>query len=208
MQKNVLVHTSTNLKQSSIRLHIPIAGLFNFNFWSQYVSQAYLQSAESLMPYIYLRNFREFKLSKEYLLKLLKPLHGLTDSRNYRHTTSTRHLRKEIEMVPIFLDPASFFIKQKERCKELSDAMLMTQVQPDVNKLRKKENVSKNDLSANKENFLSFSFLEWRLRHVQMVLFKLIKNHLPRRFNNFQCIAVFRLSVETLGHCLAGVHFP
>lgn len=109
IEKHLLVHTSTNLRQSSVRLLLSIAALFGFRIWSQDVSQAYLQSAEKLMRDIYVVPKKEFHLSKAVLLKLLKPLYGLTDSGDYWHATLTNHLRKNLEMVPTFSDPALFF---------------------------------------------------------------------------------------------------
>lgn len=109
IEKHMLVHSSSNLKQSSIRILLSIAALFGFHIWSQDVSQAYLQSAERLMRDIYVKPSKEFRLPKDTLLKLLKPLYGLSDSGDYWYSTFTRHLKDDLHMTPTFSDPALFF---------------------------------------------------------------------------------------------------
>ena len=108
-EKNLLVHSSPNLKQSSIRLLLAQAATFGFQIWSQDVRQAYLQSAERLMREIYVRPTKEFKLSHDQLLRLLKPLYGLADSGDYWHITFSSHLRRDLQMIPTLNDLSLFF---------------------------------------------------------------------------------------------------
>lgn len=93
IEKNILVHNSTNLRQGSIRVLVAIVAVFGFRIWSQDVSQAYLQSAEKLMHDVYVKPTKEFHLSDTHLLKLLKPLYGLADSGDYWHATFSKHLQ-------------------------------------------------------------------------------------------------------------------
>ena len=109
LDKNYLVYSSSNLKQSSIRIILSIASLFRFHVWSQDITHAYLQSASKLMRNIYVKPTKQFKLSKDSLLKLLKPFYGLTDSGDYWHNTFTSHIREDLHMVPTISDPALFF---------------------------------------------------------------------------------------------------
>lgn len=63
VEKNILVHNSTNLRQGSIRVLVAIAAIFGSRLWSQDVSRSYLRSGEKLMRDVYVKTTKEFKLS-------------------------------------------------------------------------------------------------------------------------------------------------
>lgn len=88
---------------------LSIAALFEFNVWSQDVIQAYVQAAEKIMGEIYIIPTKDFKLSKDVLLKLLKPLYGLCDSGDSWHSTFTQHLKDDLLMTPTLSDSELFF---------------------------------------------------------------------------------------------------
>lgn len=108
-EKSVMVHNSTNLRQSSIRTITALAAIFGFRVWSQGVSQAYLQSADKLLREVYVKPTKEFRLAPNQLLKLLKPLYGLTDAGDYWDLTMVRHLKEDIGMSQTNLDISLFF---------------------------------------------------------------------------------------------------
>lgn len=108
-EKNLLVYTSSNIKHTSLRLLLCLASLFGFNIWSQDVSQAYIQSAQKLLRDIYIKPAKEFHLSKDTLLKLLKPLYGLCDSGDYWYSTITNFITDDMHMQPKLSDAALFF---------------------------------------------------------------------------------------------------
>lgn len=108
-EKHKLVHPSTTLRHSSIRLLTAIAEMFGFRVWSQDVTQAYLQSADKVMRDVYLKPSKEFKLDKNRLLKLLKPLYGLSDDAgDYWDATIMRHLKEDLNMSQSALDICFF----------------------------------------------------------------------------------------------------
>lgn len=74
--KNILVHTSTTVKYSSTTLLVALAECFVFLIWSQDISQAYLQSESELIRDVYLNPGKDLEISRDKLLKLLRPLYG------------------------------------------------------------------------------------------------------------------------------------
>ena len=78
-EKNIIIHNSTNPRQSSIRTLIESVVVSGSRLLSQDVLQAYLQSAKKLMCEVYFRPTEQFKLSADLLHKLLKPRYGLSD---------------------------------------------------------------------------------------------------------------------------------
>jgi hypothetical protein len=112
VEKQWLVHNSPSLRQGSIKLLVALAAIFGFRIWSLDVSQAYLQSAETLMRDVYLdpKHDRDvFHLSSEQCLKLLRPLYGLADSGDYWHSTFLKHTKSDLEMITTFTDASFFF---------------------------------------------------------------------------------------------------
>jgi hypothetical protein len=102
VEKHWLVHNSPSLRQGSIKLLVALAAIFGFRIWSLDVSQAYLQSAETLMRDVYLdpKHDRDvFHLSSEQCLKLLRPLYGLADSGDYWHSTFLKHTKSDLKMM-------------------------------------------------------------------------------------------------------------
>jgi Reverse transcriptase (RNA-dependent DNA polymerase) len=81
--KTRIVHDAKTSRISSARLLVGLAAVFGFRLFSVDVTQAYLKSAFKLMPDVYVTPTDEFELRTDHVLKLLKPLYGLSDSGGY-----------------------------------------------------------------------------------------------------------------------------
>ncbi|MEM1283154.1 MAG: reverse transcriptase domain-containing protein [Chlamydiota bacterium] len=108
-EKDFLVHNTTNIQQSSIRTIVCLAAVMGFMIWSHDVSQAYLQSAEKLLREVYLKPSKEFELSSNELLQLLRPLYGLADSGDYWGATFSSHIKNDLGMTATVADMSMFF---------------------------------------------------------------------------------------------------
>lgn len=113
--KNALVHTSTTVKHSSTRLLVALAACFGFRIWSQDISQAYLQSASELIRDVYLKPGKDLEIEGGKLLKLLRPLYGLSDSGDYWNTTFSDHIKNDLGMKATLEDYSFFFKKARKQ---------------------------------------------------------------------------------------------
>ena len=108
-KKDHLVHNSTTARQSSVRLLVAITAIMRFGVRTEDISQAYLQSARELLREVYLKPNRQLKVTAGYVLKLLRPLYGLGDSRDYWHATFAKHLSQDLGMKAVSCDVSLFF---------------------------------------------------------------------------------------------------
>jgi len=93
-EKDIMVRSSTNVQQRSLRLLFALASILGFKIWTQDVTQAYLQSAGTLERDVYIdKPAPELHLSSDQALKLLRPLYGLADSGDFWYRELSKHHR-------------------------------------------------------------------------------------------------------------------
>lgn len=107
--KTALVHEIATLRQHSNRGLVGLAEICGFRLFSTHVIQAYLQSAEKLMGDVHIKPTGEFELIQDKLFKLLKPVYGVTNSRDYRGSTINNHMMYNLNMKETTGDGAFFF---------------------------------------------------------------------------------------------------
>jgi Reverse transcriptase (RNA-dependent DNA polymerase) len=81
-EKRSIVHNSTAIKQSSVRLLLALTATLGFNVWTIDVNQAYLQAAVGLQRKIFTKP-DVLNLGEDEILQVIKPLYGLSDSGDY-----------------------------------------------------------------------------------------------------------------------------
>ena len=72
-EKDLLVHDSTTVRPSSIRLLLALAAAMDFEVWTQDISKAYLQFESSLKREVYIRPTKQLKMPTGKVLNLLRP---------------------------------------------------------------------------------------------------------------------------------------
>lgn len=73
------------------------------------VSQPYLQSAGTSLRDVYLKPSKEFEISSNEVVKLLKPLYGLAGSGDYWSATVSDHIKNDLGMEATAGDISLFF---------------------------------------------------------------------------------------------------
>jgi Reverse transcriptase (RNA-dependent DNA polymerase) len=103
-EKEIMVRSSTNIQQRSLRIVFALSGILGFKIWTQDVTQAYLQSAGTLARDVFINKpAPELGLNSEQALKLLRPLYGLADSGDFWYRELSQYHR-ELGMKPLTTD--------------------------------------------------------------------------------------------------------
>jgi Reverse transcriptase (RNA-dependent DNA polymerase) len=129
-----MVHTATNLSQTSTRLILALASIFGFDVWTTDICQAYLQSAEKLKKEIFLKT-DAVELGEGEFLQLVLPLYGLSESGDYWSQTLTDHHLTRIKFEQSPIDFSFFFKRIWKRLTGLSGSYvddLLRASHPDV----------------------------------------------------------------------------
>ena len=138
--KNRIVHNSTTLRHSSVRVWMALATIMGFDIWSSDVTQAYLQAGAKLQRKVFTRP-NILNLAQNELLQVILPLYGLTDSGDYWHETITKFHLNELRMKQLAGDFSFFFRKAANRLISMSgayvDDILQASLPSDKPKLQK-----------------------------------------------------------------------
>lgn len=85
-----------------------MAAVFGFSFWTQDVSQAFLQKEDPLISDVYVQPKEGIKLITGQMLKLSEPFYHLTDSEDYWDFKIKSHLKCGLRMEPLTGDLSCF----------------------------------------------------------------------------------------------------
>ena len=85
-----------------------LAIILDFHIWSQDVTQSYIQGHD-LTRDVYVRPAKEFGLPSNVLLKLEKPLYGLSESGDSWYCRYSTFLKDKMKVTPTDADPSFYF---------------------------------------------------------------------------------------------------
>ena len=161
-EKNLLIHNTTTLRQSSVRLLIAIAAICGFRLWSQDVTQAYLQSAEKRMRSVYMKPNKHdrghFHMTEDQLLHLLRPLYGLNDAGDYWHSTFSSHMLTDLNMTACTGDLSLFFKHVGERLCGLTGIYVDDQIGTGDAQFDKESRATERKFQSKAREYDSFKF--------------------------------------------------
>lgn len=107
--KHTMVQNSSSIQPESIRLLLFLAQTLDFNVWTADVTQAYLQSTDSLWPDIRAtRRIPEFDREYYQYLQLLKPKYVLCDAGDLKAAKMDKHHQLELGVSPLRSEPALY----------------------------------------------------------------------------------------------------
>ena len=93
-----------------------MASVFGFRIFTHDVTQAYLQNESTLTLDVLLNPKREdkfmFELRDGEILKLILPLCGMGDSKDYWIVTVDKHTKQDLGMRPMASDPSLYIVQQ------------------------------------------------------------------------------------------------
>lgn len=110
LERDVLVRRSTTLQQRGVRLIMAMAAIHGFKLWTTDVAQAYLQSQGQLGREIFIDNpAKEFELTADQALQLLRPLYGLSESGDHWYEELDKHHREDLQMKTLDSDHSLYY---------------------------------------------------------------------------------------------------
>jgi hypothetical protein len=93
---------------------VALAAILGFTIWSEDVTQAFVQSSGQLLRDVFVDPPPEMNLEPDLVLKLHKPLYGLSDAGDYWARTLTDHHRRDLKMTQTVTDGSLFFLRIAE----------------------------------------------------------------------------------------------
>lgn len=125
-----MVHSTSALQPSSVRLLLALAVLHGFDLYMSDVHQAYLQYAEAVDRRIFFKKLVfEYELDALNCFQLLKPLFGLCEFGYLWHQTLDHHQIKNFELEPLRSDPTLYTPMCDRRLRGLSEGCVDDRIQ-------------------------------------------------------------------------------
>lgn len=113
IEKPFIIHSTSTMNHSSLRLILSFASISGYPIWIQHVNQAYVQSDEPLRRPIYILPPKELRTSPEILRELLKLLCRVCISEDYWYETLKKFLTNKLNRFYLPSDKSIFITGSK-----------------------------------------------------------------------------------------------
>ena len=120
-KKDVIVNDCPTLMKFSFRLILFLTSLYSLKLCSRDVRQAYLQSESNSQREVHIKPPRGWKDQlKGYLLKVIKPLHGITEAGSYWIDAYLNFFLNDLETKGFVLDPCLLYLVKNSQLVGIS----------------------------------------------------------------------------------------
>lgn len=114
-EKDYIISDAPTLMRYAMRSLLALASSLKLKIYSRDVRQAYLQSNDDFKRQVYIRIPKGYdNIPPHFVLQVLKPLYGLTESGSYWIETYLNFFLLDMKMSPFLLDPC-FMYKKKDK---------------------------------------------------------------------------------------------
>lgn len=106
--RDVIIHNPTTINPLSLRIIVPVSSRNGWQMWKGDINQAFIQSHGQRNRSVFLHPPEDLGIPSTAMLKLSKPLYGLSDAGDYWCSTLRHHLTNNLTMTQSLPDPAIF----------------------------------------------------------------------------------------------------
>lgn len=165
--KDYIINEAPTLMRHAFRLILAIASIMDLTVYSRDVKQAYLQAGAPLQRPIYMHPPKGYeKVSEGSMLKLKKPLHGVTEAGSYWHNTYERFYKKDMKMESFLLDPCFFYKKEGNQLTGMVGILVDDSVAAGAKELIEMEDNMVKRFKMNPKQLRKFTFSGMRVDQV------------------------------------------
>jgi hypothetical protein len=103
--KTLMFTQSLIIQRMSQRIILVLtACIFDYHFYLRNITQAYVQSKISLRREFFIRSFFELDLSEKSILKVIKSLYDVSETKTYWFHTYQKHHKKKLSIIELTFD--------------------------------------------------------------------------------------------------------
>jgi hypothetical protein len=112
--KTLILTQSFTIQRMSQRIILALAAIIKHNLYLRDIIQTYVQSKIFLNRAFFIRSFSELDLSKNSILRVVKPLYNVLETETHWFNTYQKHHKKKLSMIESTFDSCLLHISQIE----------------------------------------------------------------------------------------------